>query len=93
PAEPHTSEDDFAHFLSYSGLSAEPAAVIDQLRLAFAATWAPRVMRDASAHTVTVYATRMFEALSIQRAGLIAERDALQQEVDRLRWRLTQHGE
>lgn len=35
----HTCEDDFQHFLSYSGLSNEPKAVIEKMRLAFAAAW------------------------------------------------------
>jgi len=34
---PHTLEDDFQHFLSYSGLSDEPAEVIAKLRMAYEA--------------------------------------------------------
>lgn len=36
-AEPAKHADDFAHFLSYSGLSAEPADVLEKMRRAFEA--------------------------------------------------------
>lgn len=36
-AEPVKHTDDFAHFLSYSGLSAEPAEVLEKMRRAFEA--------------------------------------------------------
>jgi len=47
---------------------------------------------DLSAHAATLHAQRMFEALRIQREGLIAERDALADEVARLTWLLKQGG-
>lgn len=37
PAQPHTTEQDFRHFLSYSGLWRESAEVIALLRQAFEA--------------------------------------------------------
>jgi hypothetical protein len=36
---PHTMEEDFQHFLTYSGLRNEPSDVIDKLRLAFEGAW------------------------------------------------------
>lgn len=38
---PHTCEDDFQHFLSYSGLRNEPEDIINKMRLAFEAAWEP----------------------------------------------------
>jgi len=47
---------------------------------------------DISAHAATLHFQRMFEALRMQREGLIAERDALADEVARLTWVLKQSG-
>ena len=37
----HTCEEDFQHFLSYSGLRSEPPDVIEKLRKAYEAAWEP----------------------------------------------------
>ena len=47
---------------------------------------------DISAHATALHFQRMFEALRLQREGLIAERDALADEVARLTWVLKQSG-
>jgi hypothetical protein len=52
----------------------------------------PQPAPDSSAHAATLHAQRMFEALRLQREGLIAERDALADEVARLTWLLRQNG-
>lgn len=39
PQVAHTIEEDFQHFLSYSGLSGEDPLVIGKLRQAFEAAW------------------------------------------------------
>jgi hypothetical protein len=38
----HTMEEDFQHFLTYSGLGNEPPEVIEKMRLAFSAAWEPK---------------------------------------------------
>jgi len=52
----------------------------------------PQPAPDISAHAATLHFQRMFEALRMQREGLIAERDALADEVARLTWVLKQSG-
>lgn len=39
----HTLEDDWQHFLSYSGLRNEPADVLNKMRRAFEAAWEPYI--------------------------------------------------
>lgn len=46
-AEPAKHSDDFAHFLSYSSLSAEPADVLEKMRRAFEARQSVEVEQDA----------------------------------------------
>ena len=38
----HTMEEDFQHFLRYSGLRNEPPDVIEKMRKAFDAAWEPK---------------------------------------------------
>jgi len=52
----------------------------------------PQPVSDISAHATALHFQRMFEALRLQREGLIAERDALADEVARLTWVLKQSG-
>lgn len=40
-AGPHTMEEDFQHFLTYSGLRSQPVDVVEKLRVAFDAAWGP----------------------------------------------------
>ena len=37
----HTMEQDFEHFLAYSGFASEPAETIEKLKVAYEANWSP----------------------------------------------------
>ena len=37
----HTVEEDFEHFLSYSGLRNNPQDVVEKMKIAFEAAWSP----------------------------------------------------
>jgi hypothetical protein len=44
----HTVEEDFEHFLSYSGLRSQPQETIDKLFKAFVAAWEPKEQQKFS---------------------------------------------
>lgn len=52
PAECHTLEEDFQHFLSYTGLASESADTIDKVRIGFAENWKPHSKLPPVASTV-----------------------------------------
>jgi hypothetical protein len=63
-----TIEEDFQHFLSYSGLSGERPDVIEKMRRAFEAAWEPAALRSELAQ-----ARKLLEPFANEYASLSDE--------------------